>query len=335
MTKKPLVLALLLCAGVMTAISPATADSGYSASAAPTTGLRTGDTVTLTVSGLSGSLGVYASVCQAGATPMTIPTMCDQASTQWITSGAPGSTKSPAAITVQSAFDGKTSPSAATSTAVNCINTACVLYVRGDHNNSTNYSLIRTFPLTFTFGGRVRTPDTATARYGSTTLQPNQPGQLNYRTPLKLKVKALSGLTVTLTSLTPDCGVAGNVITALKGTGVCAIAATTKGSFAYAPLFVNFPFYLNPAQQTIQTKWSKPTARKVGTSVTIYASSFTTNMEQPVSLSTVSTSCTVVSTNNGWTLQFTSAGTCTVTARAEARADKWTAATASTSYNVH
>jgi hypothetical protein len=320
------------------ALAPATtsmaADNSYAVSATPTTGLKTGDTVTLSVAGLSGSLGVYASVCQAGQSPFDPPTLCDQSSTVWVTSGALGSSKSPTAITVRSAFDGKTSPSAATSTAVNCVTASCVIYVRGDHNNSGNYSLIRTVALKFTTGGLVKTPDTATATYGTVTLLPNQAGQLAYRTPIKLKIKSTSRLNVTLTSLTPDCAVNGNVVTALKGTGVCAIAATTKGSFAYSPLFVNFPFYLNPAVQTILARWPKPLTRKVGSTISIPATDFATNMEQPVTLSTSSANCVVASNANGWSVQFTGAGTCILSADADAKTGKWGSANATAIYTV-
>ena len=93
------------------ATSPANA-AGYGVSVTPTTGLKSGDKVTVTVSGLSGTLGVYVSVCKAGPGAMDIPTICDQTTTQWVTSGAQGSVTSPVPMTVQSSFDGKASPSA-------------------------------------------------------------------------------------------------------------------------------------------------------------------------------------------------------------------------------
>lgn len=314
-------------------LSPAHA-AGYGVSVTPTAGLRSGDNVTVTVSGLSGNLGVYVSVCKAAAGPMDVPSICDQASTQWVTSGTPGSATSPVSITVQSSFDGKASPSAPTATTVNCLAESCVVYARGDHNNRGDYSLIRVVPLAFAAGGRVRTADSATASYGTTTLQPNQAGRLDYRTPVYLRVATKSGAKATLSSLTPDCAVNGQVVTALKGVGVCAIAATTRGNNTYAPLSVNFPFYLNPAVQTIAATWPKPSSRKVGGSLTLRSSAFKTSMEQPVALSTSDAACTVSATSGGWTVRFVAKGNCTLTAFAAEKQDKWTSATARTTYVV-
>ena len=327
---RALAAAALVAAG---AASPANA-AGYGVSVTPTTGLRSGDKVTVTVSGLSGTLGVYVSVCKAGPGAMDIPTICDQTSTQWVTSGAQGSVTSPVSMTVQSSFDGKASPSAPTTTTVNCLAEPCVVYARGDHNNRGDYSLIRVVPLAFAAGGRIRTADNATASYGTTTLQPNQAGQLNYRTPIYLRVATTSGAKATLSSLTPDCAVNGQVVTALKGVGVCAIAATTRGNNTYAPLSVNFPFYLNPAVQTISASWPKPATRKVGGSLAMRSSAFKSNMEQPVVLGTESAACTVATTSSGWSVRFIAKGACTVTASATAKQDKWSAASAATTYQV-
>lgn len=306
----------------------------YSVSATPTTGLKSGDSITVTVNGLGGGLGVYASVCQAPANPMDTPTLCDQASTAWIADGSMGSTKSPAAITVQSTFDGKSSPSATTSTSVDCLKVSCALYVRGDHNNRTDYSLIRLVALTFQSGGKVLAADDATATYANVTLKANQAGQLTYRKPIRLNVKTTSGLKVTLTSLTPDCGVSGTTVTALKGTGVCAIAATTAGNATYAPLNVNFPFYLNLAKQTIKATWPRTGTLTVGAEFSIPATNFVASMEQPVTLSSNSAVCKITDTGSGWTVKFTAKGSCRLTATAQALPDKTTSASASMNYSA-
>lgn len=305
---------------------------GYSVSVTPTSNLQSGGQITVTVDGLSGSLGVYASVCLASDSPNSIPTVCDMTATAWIANGRMGSTTSPAKLTVRSEFEGKVSPSASTTTAVNCTKQSCVLYVRGDHNNNTDYSLIRVIPLAFKSGGRVRIADSATASYGTTTLQPNQAGTLAYRTPIKLRVTTASGSPVTLTSLTPDCAVTGKTVTALKGVGVCAIAATTKGDAMYLPLTVNFPFYLRLATQTIHASWPTPLTRKVGSTLRIRGNAFKTNMEQPVTVTSASTTCQVRATDAGWTVTFSAVGDCVLTATAAAREGKWTSATSSQTY---
>lgn len=326
------VAALALASAALSA--PGWAGPSYSVSATPTTALKSGSTVTVTVTGLAGSVGVYLSVCKAAATNAEVPSVCDQSTTQWVTAGTPGSATSPVSVTVQSAFEGKTSPSAPTTTSVDCVKESCVVYVRGDHNNRTDYSLIRVIPLTFTAGGKVRKADTATASYGTVTLQPNQAGQLAYRTPVYLNITTASGLNVTLSSLTPDCAVNGKVVTALKGTGVCAIAATTRGNISYSPLSVNFPFYLNPAVQTIKAAWPKPATKKVNGTMAIRTSAFKSSMEQPVILSTADAVCAVTTTSSGWTVRFLAKGNCTLTASAEGRQDKWLAASTTTTYTV-
>lgn len=308
------------------------AATGYAVSVAPASNLQSGDQITVTVDGLSGSLGVYASVCLASDSPQSVPTVCDMTATAWIANGRMGSTTSPTKLTVRSEFEGKTSPSASTTTAVNCTKQSCVLYVRGDHNNNSDYSLIRVIPLNFKSGGRVRIADSATASFGTTTLQPNQAGTLTYRTPITLKVLTASLSAVTLTSLTPDCAVAGKTVTALKGVGVCAIAATTKGNAMYLPLSVNFPFYLRLATQSIHASWPTPITRKVGSTLRIRGNAFKTNMEQPVTVTTISPTCQVTATDVGWNVAFIAAGDCVLNASAAARDGKWTSATISKTY---
>jgi len=288
----------------------------YGVSVTPNTGLKAGDSVTVAVTGLSGTLGVYASVCKAGATQMDVPTPCDKTTEVWITAtGGGGSTAGSATIVVNSSFE-----------TVNCLVDTCVVYVRGDHNNTTNYSLIRATPLTFVDGGTNRTKDTASATYGDVTLQANQPGNLLYRTPIHLIVTATSGLPVTLSSLTPDCAVDGTKVTALAGTGACAIAATTTGNVTYAPLSVNFPFYLHVARQKIVVRLATKSLR-VGRSLAIPRSAFRSNFGTTVRLAaTTSTTCSLLATSTGWTLTAKRVGACKLRATAAAEPQKWDAA---------
>ena len=288
----------------------------YSVSATPTTGLHSGDAVTLTVDGLTGTVGVYASVCKAGATQMDTPTPCDNATTSWITAaGGGGSTAGAATFNVSSTFS-----------TVDCAVDTCVIYVRGDHNNTSNYALIRAIPLTFAAGGPVLTPDSATAIYGTTTLQPNQAGQLKYRTPIVLNVTATSGLPVTLSSLTGDCVVTGNVVSALIGNGVCAIAATTAGDATYAPLNVNFPFYVGLGEQKVRVGKFNHNLR-AGRALTIPNSTIKSSYDAAVLIkSSTPAVCSISKSPLGWRLNAKSAGVCVLKATSAASADLWTAA---------
>ena len=291
--------------------------TGYGVAVSPTSGLNSGDRITVTMSGLSGSLGVYASVCKQGATQMDTPAPCDAQSEMWITgTGAGGSSNGSASVAVSSTFSN-----------VDCTVDSCVVYVRGDHNNQNDFSLIRTVSLSFAVGGPSRTPDSATAAYGSVTLQPNQPGNLKYRTPITLVVSATSGLPVSLVSLTPDCVISGNTVTALIGSGVCAIGATTAGNDTYAPLGVNFPFYVHLGKQKIITTHfvrSTSVGKRFFIAATSIRSNFGANVKVRVSTPAV---CSIKHDSKGWTITGITSGSCKVIAHARAKRNLWTGAT--------
>lgn len=305
----------VVAASLLMLAAPAAFADTYGATATPTTALKSGDSVTVSIAGLSGTVGVYTSVCKKGATAMDTPTPCDAASQTWITAtGDQGSAKNSASFTANASFNG-----------VNCLVDACVIYVRGDHNNSKDYSLIRTIALSFVGGGVAKLKDSAVANFDAHVTQPNVAGTLYYRHPMDLFVASISGLPVTLKSLTPDCSVDGNSITALSGTGTCAIAATTAGNDIYAPLNVNFPFYLKPAVQHITAYWPKAKVR-LGNTVQIDTADLVSDLAQKVSLTSSSKSCTVTANKTGWSVKATKFGACQLVATAAAETDKWTAA---------
>ena len=310
------VAALAIATLALGTVSPAFAADAYGVAVAPSTGLKNGDKITVTMSGLQAGQGVYASVCKQGATAMTIPAPCDNSTTAWITTtGDQGSVKNVATITVNASFD-----------TVNCLVDACVVFVRGDHLNKTDNSLIRTVALGFVGGGTARTKDTATLTYGTKTLQPNEGGDLLYRTPVTISVVAASGLPVTLRALSPNCALDSNVVTALAGTGTCAIAATTAGTDTIAPLFVNFPFYLAPAKHIVVAKF--PQKKLVlGKTVKVAASAITTNLAQAVTLASLTPKvCTVATTTGGWNVTGKRVGGCRLAASSLEEPGKWTAA---------
>ena len=320
--------AALLTAGM------SSASAAIAATATPTTGVKAGDTISLSVTGLTGSVGVYASLCKGAASAMAAPTDCDPDQTHmvWITgTGAQGSNKDSGKITAVASF------TAASGTKVDCLVDACVIYVRGDHNNSSDYSLIRTIALTFAAGGGVvKKTDVPTATFNGVAAQPNVPGNLTYRVPATLVVTAASGLPVTLKSLTPDCAVDGTKITALKGAGVCAIAAVTTGNDTYAAFSaaVNFPFYLHQGAQVVTSTLA---LKKIvwGAPVTVKASAFASDMGEDIVLtSSTPGACVVIPKDGGWTVAGVNTGTCSLVATGPADATKYNAGSVTVSVPV-
>ena len=288
----------------------------------PTFGpVQAGDVLTLQISGLNGSEGVYVSVCDKTVTSDTKSTLCDpsQAHMAWITvAGGQGSSAGATggAITIADTFG-----------SVDCKIVACVLYVRGDHNNSTSPQLTRKIDLTFVTGGSSKSDDGVSGKAGGFTMTPNVPHDLTYHTPITFTLTATSGLPITLASLTPDCSVVGKVVTALAGGTACAIEATTAGNDTYSPLKVNFPFYTHSLAQKVTIAWPKlitlkvkgsTTFKRVKTNVSVY----------PVLTSSTPTVCKVAVVGANWKLSSLKAGTCTLVATSAADvspAKRWTA----------
>lgn len=287
------------------------------------TAVQAGDVLTLKISGLRGSEGVYASVCAKTVDSTTKSTLCDtnQADMAWITAdganhSAAGSTGG--AITVADTFAN-----------IDCKVTACVLYVRGDHNNPTAGQLTRKIDLTFTGGGVSKTNDVVTGTAGSFTLTPNVPHDLTYRTPITFNLTAQSGLAITLSSLTPDCSVVGNVVNALAGDGAtCAIAAKTVGNDTYKPLNVNFPFYTHSFVQSASIAWPSATLK---TKVAVYFARVKTNTGvYPTLASTTPKICSIGVVGANYRLLAIKDGTCTITVSSPGdltSAKRWTAIT--------
>lgn len=292
-------------------------------------GLQTGDSITLKISGLTGSQGVYASLCRSDVTSATKATLCDtdQSRMAWITAtGGFGSAAASAGgvITAVNAFGD-----------VNCLIDSCSIYVRGDHNNTSAFQLVRKIPVTFISGGAIKAKDSVTGTAGTFTLTPNVPNDLYYRTPITFNLTAASGLKITLKSLTPDCAVDKMKVYAVAGNTVCAIAATTSGNDIYQPLNVNFPFYTHPLTQSVSVAW--PEGPLVKGTVTTIKRVFS-NFRIPVNLVSSDTAvCTVRGDSKKWYVTARNIGTCILTATAPADpsvAHRWTSGSSQVSLTV-
>jgi len=197
------------------AASVATATVDYTNGANTTTALsnlKYGDTITLNMVSAT-AVGLYASVCKAGATQMEIPAPCDPDMSH-MTYIAPNTSGS-GTIKVLTAFG-------AGLTAVNCLTDQCVIYIRGSHDNANNYALIRAIPFT------------AVAATASVTA--TLPAASKFKVGKTVAVAASAvrsnvGATVTLSSTTTKvCTVkktsTGWSIKAIKA-GTCTVKATT------------------------------------------------------------------------------------------------------------
>ena len=303
-------LAIAAAVGALLTGGISTASAADYVSATPNANVKAGDIITVNAT-LTGSVGIYASLCKGSANPQAAPTECDpdQSHMVWITAtGSPGSSKDSGKITALTSF------TAASGTKVDCLVDSCVIYIRGDHNNTSNYALIRAIPIAFVagIGGPVKQADVATATLNGVAAKANVPGDLDYRVPVQLVVTAASGLPVTLKSLTPDCSVAGTTITALTGKGVCAIAATTTGNDVYAAFSaaVNFPFYLHPAKQTIAVK-SAAKKLVIGKPLTLKKAQLVSDKNEAVSLTSLTPNiCSVKTKAVGWVIAGKKVGAC-------------------------
>lgn len=293
--------------------------------------LQTGDSITLKITGLTGSQGVYASICKQDVTSATKGTLCDsdQAHQTWINAGGAMGSSSP--------VTGGTFPVAAAFQSVDCTVVTCVIYVRADHLNSGDGSLTRKIPVTFNPGGSSSTPDAVTGTAGGNTMTANVPHDLRYQTPITFELSTASGLPVTLTSLTDDCAVNGFVVTALAGTGVCAIGVTTSGNGTYAAVNINYPFYLKPAIQKITGKFPKVSGFVAGEKFTIKRSRFVSNMDDTVYVRSNSRKvCVVKTSDNGWLIKAVAPGRCYLTAFSKADVNgRWIYVEKKTNFKVN
>jgi hypothetical protein len=123
-----------------------------------------------------------------------------------------------------------------------------------DHTAPTDFSEDKFLPITFAKG--VAAPalaaDEVTVTLNGKPLVRNVPSNLAYRADAKIVATTMSGLSVTFTSLTPDCTYANGVFTALKGAGQCALGYATAGNATTAAAKGNFPFILTLGNQKIE-----------------------------------------------------------------------------------
>ena len=130
------------------------------------------------------------------------------------------------------------------------------------------------------------------------------PITLAYRAPGLLIASAKSGSAITAISYAPACSLQNNIVTALKGTGVCDIAVTSAGNASYSPITIHYPIYLALGSDGILHK-AYPTTMKIYKSVMLKNDSL---FGEKLKFKTTSKTCSV----NGNKLIALKRGACLV-----------------------
>lgn len=168
----------------------------------------------------------------------------------WVTAaGGQGATSStdPISFTLRS-------PYTVAGKSVDCTAEECGVFFRLDRSAPNDRSEDFFAPITFQGISTNVTPrasDTITVTLNGNLLTRNVPINLGYRAKTVIVATAASGLPVTLASATPDCSYANGAFTALKGSGVCRLSATTAGNATFDAASVGYPFNLVPGNQAL------------------------------------------------------------------------------------
>lgn len=310
-------IALAIAVGItipVVAMAPSHAET-FAFASSPLTNLDpAGSTVNGGFTAFPKTAGMYIQECVAPVGTAR-PVTCSDTIQLWVSAaGGPGTTSptGPIALKVASTIIGK-------GVSIDCTMTQCGLFFRLDHTAPTDLSEDKFFPITFKSGAAapVLAADTVDVTLNGAALVRNVPSNLAYRANATIVATAKSGLPVTLTSLTPECTISYGQLTALKGSGQCALAYSTTGNTTTAAATGNFPFVLVPGIQTI-TGMAK--LMKKGS---IKALPLQTNFGVEITYKSVNKNCIV----EGNLVQAKRAGSCLIKADAPAKADMWSALT--------
>ncbi len=254
---KRIVLAIFIVAGLV--VAPSSANAQAKVVGGPLTDLSAAPTINLSITGFPTKAGLYFLQCTAPTGP-TRPTTCNDAAQLWISTERGANFAPTANIVFKPAASYKTR----TGEEIDCRKVSCGIYIRYDHNASTDFSEDNFIALTFKSGDNTPTlvSDEITASIGGVALSQRNPITMAYRAPGLLIASAKSGATLTAKSYAPACTLVNGVVTALKGTGACDIGITSPGNATYGPIEVHFPIYLTPGNDGIVHK-AYPTTLKL------------------------------------------------------------------------
>jgi hypothetical protein len=253
--------------------------------------------------------GLYIQQCVepvAGARP----TICSDAVEVWVSDVSQGATKSTGGIVVKplAQISGRGG-------SADCTKVTCGLFFRVDRFGPNDLSEDKFMPISFAPGvaGPVLPTDVLTVTADGAPLTKNVPSNLIYRKGVAITVSAQSGLTPEVSSATPDCSYANGVITALKGSGLCALSVKTAGNASFAATSANYPFYVGLGEQSIPQIAANV---KKGKTLTLPTES---SFGEKITFTTASKNCSI----KGNKVKGLKKGNCVVVARAAGKADFW------------
>ena len=305
------------------ATAPSAQAETFAFASAPLTNLNpAGATINGGFSKFPAGKGLYIQQCNepvAGARP----TICSDTVQVWVSdSGAPGTVKSTSGIVIKPAvmITGRAG-------SADCSKVTCGLFFRVDHLAPADVSEDKFLPMTFATGAAAPAlaSDVFTVTADGQVLTKNVPSNLYYRKSVKIVVTTQSGLAAAITSSTADCTYSAGVLTALKGSGICAIDVKTSGNATTAPTPANYPFFVGLGEQSIT---QIATSIKVGKKITLTAE---TTFGEKITYTTSSKNCAVI---KGILMGFKK-GSCVVTTTAAGKVNMWKPLMGSISMSVN
>jgi len=271
-----------------------------------------GTTVTGSIANFPTKTGLYIFQCVKAQVAGQRPASDKCFDLAWVTAnGGQGSTaaKDPISFVLRAQYSTATQK-------VDCSLEECGVFFRYDRAAPTDTSADLFLPISFT---QAITPiiakaaDSITVTLNGNTLTRNVPINLGYRAKTVIVATASSGLPVTLASATPDCTYANGAFTALKGSGVCRLSATTAGNDTFDAASVGYPFNLVPGNQRLGL--GKFGVKKGATRVLPAATDF----GSPVMYTTKGKNCVITGNN----LRAAAGKGCLITATAAGKDGMW------------
>lgn len=298
-----------LIAMIIALFTPFAASAKTTVTGGPFTNLpTTGQVITLKLSGYPSNAGFYLLQCLSN-NDNARPHICNPNNQLWI-STSPGANFAPTA-------DIQFRPTATFtygSTGVDCIKARCELFMRLDHMASGDRTEDQYIPLTFV-GSSTPSPtaDVITAYIGEKRLKSMTNISVRYQDVVTINATARSGASLTYSSTSNTCAVAGNRVTFTQGSGICDVAITSPGNAQFTAVTEHFLFRINPGVQRITLN----TAVRVGTSFMLPT---LTNFGEKISYEkSTTTNCTLI----GTTIYFNKVGACLIKATALAKTNTY------------
>lgn len=302
--RKSIFFALLL-----SLVTPLAANAKTTITGGPFTNLpATGQVITLKLSGYPSNAGFYILQCLS-EDDNARPHICNPANQLWISNSAGANFTPSADIQFR-----PTSTFTFSGTGVDCVKTRCEIFIRLDHMASGDRSEDQYLPLAFV-GSSTPSPtsDVITAYIDNRRIKSSSNISVRYQDVFTLNASARSGATLTYSTTSTTCSLAGNKVTILQGSGICDVAVYSPGNAQFTPVTEHYLFRIGLGLQRL----SISTNVRAGTSYTLPA---TTSFGEKISYEkSNTTNCTLT----GNTVYFNKIGACLIKATALAKANTY------------